>query len=98
MRCSFLPACVAVVSFLGAACGQRGSELGSASSAEATGTSSQGIQGGVTDTTHKFAMGICIGGRNSNGPNGCQGYCSGALIAPNVVVTARHCVDFAPKT
>src|SRR5690348_3224394 len=51
---------------------------------------SQAIQGGTSDSTHTFAVGVCIGG---NGPGQCEGICSGALIAPNVVVTARHCVN-----
>lgn len=59
------------------------------SSEEAIGSSSQAIQGGTTDTTHKYAVGVCSGGS----PGNCNGICSGALIAPNVVVTARHCVD-----
>ncbi len=44
------------------------------------------------DTIHKYAVGVCGGGRNN-----CQGICSGALIAPNVVATARHCIDGTPK-
>lgn len=60
---------------------------------ESVGESSQAIQGGTTDTTHTFAVGVCLGGR----PGECQGTCSGALIAPNVVVTARHCVSQSPE-
>jgi hypothetical protein len=45
---------------------------------------SSAIQGGTADTTHSFAVGIM--GEASGG------LCSGALIAPNLVVTARHCV------
>jgi hypothetical protein len=52
------------------------------------------IQGGAADTTHNFAVGVCAG----NGPGQCQLFCSGALIAPNLVMTARHCVNQAPKT
>ncbi|AKV04778.1 hypothetical protein AKJ09_11441 [Labilithrix luteola] len=56
-------------------------------------TTGQAIQGGEVDTTHAFAVGICGGGA----PGACQTLCSGALIAPNVVVTARHCIHETPK-
>lgn len=51
------------------------------------GAASQAIQGGTTDTTDTFAVGIRIGNAGS---------CSGTLITPNLVVTARHCVDQSP--
>lgn len=52
----------------------------------------QGIQGGAVDTTHTFAVGVC------SGPKGnCNGICSGTLILPNLIATARHCVDDTPK-
>ena len=46
---------------------------------------SSAIQGGVTDTNaaHNFAVGVA---------NRFGGVCSGTLIAPNLVMTARHCV------
>lgn len=53
----------------------------------------QAIQGGTLDTIHTFAVGLCGGSKGY-----CSGICSGALIAPNVVVTARHCVDASPQT
>lgn len=56
-------------------------------------STSQAIQGGTADgTAHPYAVGVCVGG-----PNACNEICSGALILPNVVVTARHCVDQSPK-
>jgi hypothetical protein len=39
---------------------------------------------------------VCAG-RTGNAGNPCEGYCSGALILPNVVVTARHCVSETTK-
>ncbi len=46
-------------------------------------STSQAIQGGANTTEHPYAVGLSIG---------FQGICSGALIAPNLVLTARHCI------
>lgn len=48
------------------------------------------IQGGTDDTTHTFAVGIII--QMAAG----TALCSGALLAPNLVATARHCVAAIP--
>jgi hypothetical protein len=56
-----------------------------------TGVSSGAIQGGSNDTTHTFAVGIV--GQVSRGTF----LCSGALLAPNLVATARHCVASIPS-
>ncbi|GEM_PF-1180822 len=53
----------------------------------------QAIQDGIFDTTHRYAVGVCRGGTRQR----CIGRCSGALILPNVVATARHCVDDSPE-
>ncbi len=42
---------------------------------------------------HPFAVGVCGSGNGNANPPNCASYCSGALILPNVVATARHCVD-----
>lgn len=53
-----------------------------------TGAATQAIQGGTNDgTAHPYVVGVCIGNR----PN--CGICTGTLILPNLVVTARHCVQ-----
>jgi hypothetical protein len=60
------------------------------------GVSAAAIQGGANDgTAHPFAVGVC--GTNG-GPGQCMLECSGALIAPNLVITARHCVDQVTST
>jgi V8-like Glu-specific endopeptidase len=55
----------------------------------ATSTQAQPVQGGSVDTTHDYAVGVI----NFN----LGLLCSGALIAPNLVMTARHCVDQSPQ-
>jgi V8-like Glu-specific endopeptidase len=54
--------------------------------------SNQAIQGGTDDVLHTYAVGVCGGS-----PNNCNLFCSGTLIAPNLVVTARHCVSQVPS-
>jgi MYXO-CTERM domain-containing protein len=58
---------------------------------EAASTSSRPIQGGTNDTTHLFAVGML--GQTSKG----TALCSGALLAPNLVALARHCVAAIPS-
>ncbi len=45
------------------------------------------IQGGTDDTTHQFVVAVYVDQGNGNGA-----LCSGSLLAPNLVATARHCV------
>lgn len=58
----------------------------------------QAIQGGETDAVHRFAVGLCRGGRSNDPRATCPARCSGALILPNLVATARHCVSDSPST
>ena len=58
-----------------------------------TGSTSSAIQGGTDDTVDTFAVGVCLPDNGASGPGDCGGVCTGVLIAPNLVVTARHCVD-----
>jgi MYXO-CTERM domain-containing protein len=55
--------------------------------AERTSWTSSAIQGGQADTTHTFVVGVLaqLGG-------GVSGLCTGTLLAPNLAITARHCI------
>jgi len=88
MRRAFLGAAgVAVV--LGVGCG-------SDVRTERTAQVREAIQGGADDgSAHPFAVGVCA---TNSGPGNCSFLCSGALIAPNLVMTARHCVSQTPQT
>lgn len=78
MRILVLAEAFAVASAVG--CGAQ------SSAPEHTGTSSSPIQDGTDDTTHTFAVGVIqVQGQTA-------AFCSGALLAPNLVATARHCV------
>jgi hypothetical protein len=62
---------------------------GSQDPTEPLSSASSAIQGGTNDTTDTFAVGIAIMENNLT-------LCSGALLAPNLVATARHCVAPPP--
>src|ERR1019366_3142812 len=47
------------------------------------------IQGGTTDSTHTFAVGFV---QLAQEAQNMVAFCSGVLLAPNLVATARHCV------
>jgi uncharacterized membrane protein YgcG len=69
---------LSMVGLLALACGQ------SVTTDAELATQRHAISGGATTTDYKFVVGINIGN---------QGVCSGTLIAPNLVLTARHCVS-----
>lgn len=78
---------------LASGCSHASPKEGSGERSNAASTT-QAIQGGIDDgANHPYAVGVCAGPKGN-----CQGFCSGALILPNVVVTARHCVNQTPKT
>jgi hypothetical protein len=56
------------------------------SARERTGSASSEIQAGATDSTHTFAVGVVQVNAST------IEFCSGVLLAPNLVATARHCV------
>ncbi len=81
MKRSFGPGALVVAWVVGCGSGPNGGDpAGSVSSA---------IQGGAVDTTHTFAVGIA---QLSELQQHQVVFCSGALLAPNLVATARHCV------
>src|SRR5580704_2401289 len=58
-------------------------------SGELVETNSSPIQGGSTDTTHLFAVGVV---QLAEAQQNMVAFCTGVLLAPNLVATARHCV------
>ena len=62
---------------------------GSEPTGEALALSSSAIQGGSNDTTHSFAVGVV---QLAQAQQNMVAFCSGILLAPNLVATARHCV------
>lgn len=72
-------ACALSVAALSSGCAPAGTEA-----PHVIGEVQQGIANGETDTTHTSVFGIF---ENERG-----GMCTGTLIAPNLVLTAQHCV------
>jgi MYXO-CTERM domain-containing protein len=68
---------------------------GGAPPGEDVGTTSSAIQGGSVDGTHQFAVGIV---QLADEAQNMIAICSGVLLAPNLVATARHCVAALDST
>jgi hypothetical protein len=63
---------------------------GSGPSSDPTAYTESAIQDGTTDVTHLFAVGVVQVTQE-------LAFCSGVLLAPNLVATARHCVAQTPQ-
>jgi len=74
---------------LGAACSS-GTEAAPAPASLELGQAQQAIIGGELDESTAGVVGLAL----DLGRRGAAGHCSGTLIAPNLVLTARHCVAF----
>ncbi|MDB4943912.1 MAG: Trypsin-like serine protease [Labilithrix sp.] len=91
---------VAAAALLACSTGKSPSDDG----AEATRATSSALQAAPLDTTHPFAVGICVGPlADADAGPGAAGTCrsstcTGTLVAPNLVLTARHCFDFPDVT
>jgi len=73
----------------GAACSS-GTEAAPAQASLSLGQARQAIIGGALDESTNGVVGLAL----DLGRRGAAGHCSGTLIAPNLVLTARHCVAF----
>lgn len=86
-----------------AACGTSSSSHGNAERASTTGATSSALLGAPADTGHSFAVGVCESALNTDPDAGVVGAClkpgsrcTGTLVAPNLVLTAQHCVAGNP--
>jgi hypothetical protein len=83
---------VGTVVLCGWAAGCGSGDASSQSTQDSLGRSVEPIQGGANDVSHDFAVAVI----QVNGNN--VAICSGVLLAPNLVATARHCVSQLAST
>jgi hypothetical protein len=77
------------------ACGAEGpATLPASGRGTATGTAREPVVGGYIDKATTGVVGLAI----SSSAHSFIGHCSGTLIAPNLVLTARHCVSLTQGT
>ena len=67
-----------------------GSDAAPPRQAAVLGQAEQAIIGGELDESTAGVVGLAL----DLGRRGVAGHCSGTLIAPNLVLTARHCIAF----
>jgi hypothetical protein len=82
-------ACLAGLCLAVAGCGAEAPSPAS----EPLGWARQAIVGGAVDEATSGVVGLAL----DLGSRGVAGHCSGTLIAPNLVLTARHCIAFTEE-
>ncbi len=95
-----------ICSALLAGCGV--STYEASTSDDPTGSAGSELLNGQIDPGHKWSVGVCAGPLNDDAAKGPIGACltsgtrcTGTLVAPNLVLTARHCVhqiDYSQAT
>jgi hypothetical protein len=88
-----LPLCALLVSTLAAGCASEAGE-------QSTDSSDDALVNAPLDTKNAWAVGVCASEPNTDPAKGNLGACvekgtrcTGSLIAPNLVLTSRHCVE-----